>query len=71
MKRKPTCKKYKNDFKRTIVDLYHSGHSVKTLSDEYGVSEFTIYKWIKEFTPLMENLPHQKKSQRFKKRICV
>ena len=35
-----------------MVDLYHSGSSVKDLSSEYGVSEVTIYKWIKDFTPV-------------------
>ncbi|QOS99979.1 transposase [Brevibacterium sp. JNUCC-42] len=47
-------KKYNEDFKRTIVELYHSGQKVKSLSSEYGVSEVTIYKWVKEFTPFGE-----------------
>ncbi len=51
---KKTNKRYNEDFKRTVVDLYHSGYSVKELSSEYGISEVTIYKWIKEFTPLGE-----------------
>ncbi|UAT29134.1 IS3 family transposase [Bacillus badius] len=52
MERKPAGKKYNDDFKKTIVDLYHSGSSVKELSGEYGVSEVTIYKWVKDFTPI-------------------
>ncbi len=52
LERKDKGKKYNNEFKKTIVDLYHSGNSVKELSGEYGVSEVTIYKWIKEFTPI-------------------
>lgn len=52
LKRKPTGKKYNDDFKKTIVDLYQAGNSVKELSSEYGVSEVTIYKWVKEFTPI-------------------
>lgn len=44
--------KYNQDFKKTVVDLYHSGQSVKELSSEYGVSEVTIYKWIKKYTPM-------------------
>ncbi|WP_094702868.1 transposase [Brevibacillus laterosporus] len=47
-------KKYNEDFKRTIVELNHSGQKVKRLSSEYGVSEVTIYKWVKEFTPFGE-----------------
>jgi len=35
-----------------VVDLYHSGQSVINLSSEYGVSEVTIYAWIKKFTPM-------------------
>lgn len=38
--------------KKTIVNLYHYGRSVKELSSEYGESEITIYKWVKEFTPI-------------------
>ncbi|WP_108745578.1 IS3 family transposase [Priestia filamentosa] len=52
MERKRAGKKYNNDFKKTIVDLYHAGNSVKELSSEYGVSEVTIYKWVKAFTPI-------------------
>ena len=51
MKRK---KKYNDDFKKTIVELYHTGSSVSTLSSEYGISEVTIYKWIKSLTPISE-----------------
>ncbi|AYK05658.1 IS3 family transposase [Brevibacillus laterosporus] len=54
MEHKKTNKRYNEDFKRTVVDIYHSGYSVKELSSEYGISEVTIYKWIKEFTPLGE-----------------
>ena len=43
-------KRYNEDFKRTIVDLYHSGSSVKDLSSEYGVTEVSIYQWIKDFS---------------------
>ena len=45
-------KRYNKEFKETIVELYHSGTSVNTLSSEYGVTEVTIYKWIKEHTPI-------------------
>ncbi|MGE7877886.1 transposase [Peribacillus muralis] len=52
MERKNLAEKYNNEFKKTIVDLYHTGNSAKELSGEYGVSEVTIYKWVKEFTPI-------------------
>jgi len=35
-----------------VVDLYHSGQSVKDLSSEYGISEVSIYAWIRELTPM-------------------
>jgi transposase len=43
-----------NDFKKMVVELYHTGSSVSSLSSEYGVSEVTIYKWIKALTPVSE-----------------
>ncbi|KOO47183.1 transposase [Priestia koreensis] len=52
MERKRAGKTYNDEFKKTIVDLYHAGNSVKDLSSEYGVSEVTIYKWVKAFTPI-------------------
>lgn len=52
MSTKNNGKRYNNDFKKMIVDLYHSGSSVKDLSSEYGVSDVTIYKWIKNLTPI-------------------
>lgn len=52
MKRKREQKSYNKEFKKTIVELYHTGSSVSMLSSEYGVSEVTIYKWIKALSPL-------------------
>lgn len=45
-------KKYNEDFKKMVVDLYNSGSSARDLSSEYGVSEVTIYAWIKRFSPI-------------------
>ncbi|MCU9600883.1 transposase [Pallidibacillus thermolactis] len=52
MNTKNNAKRYNDDFKSMVVDLYHSGSSVKDLSSEYGVSNVTIYKWIKDLTPI-------------------
>ncbi len=52
MNTKNNGKRYNDDFKSMVVDLYHSGSSVKDLSSEYGVSNVTIYKWIKDLTPI-------------------
>ncbi len=45
-------KKYNTEFKSMIVELYKTGRAVKDLSREYGVSEVTIYKWIKQLSPV-------------------
>ena len=52
MKHHNNGKRYNDDFRQMIVDLYQSGSSVKELSSEYGVSDVTIYKWIKKLTPM-------------------
>jgi len=52
MKHSNNGKRYNDDFRKMVVDLYHSGQSVRNLSGEYGVSEVTIYAWIKKFTPM-------------------
>jgi transposase len=54
MKDTKNTKKFNEDFKKTIVNLYHSGQSVKALCGEYGISEVTVYKWIKAYTPIGE-----------------
>ncbi|MGG3804293.1 IS3 family transposase [Metabacillus fastidiosus] len=45
-------KRYNQEFKETIINLYRSGTPVNQLSSEYGVSEVTIYKWIKMHSPI-------------------
>nr|WP_157065250.1 IS3 family transposase [Amphibacillus sediminis] len=45
-------KRYNDDFRKMVVDLYCSGQTVRELSSEYGVSEVTIYAWIKKFNPV-------------------
>lgn len=41
-----TKKEYSVDFRKMIVKLYQDGAPVADLTDEYGVSNVTIYKWI-------------------------
>jgi len=45
-------KRYEKDFKKMIVELYHSGSSVTDLEREYGVSRVTIYNWIKNYSEI-------------------
>ena len=52
MKHKNNGKRYNDDFRKMIVDLYQSGQSVRNLSSEYGVSDVTIYAWIKKLSPM-------------------
>lgn len=47
-----TNKKFNEEFKKMVVELYRSGQPVKELSSEYGVSEVTVYKWIKTYSPI-------------------
>ena len=46
--------RYPEEFKRQIVDLQHAGTPVTTLANEYGLVEQTIYKWIKNYSPIVE-----------------
>jgi len=45
-------KRYSDNFHRMVVGLYRSGQSVRDLSREYGVSDLTIYTWIKKVSPM-------------------
>lgn len=47
-----TGKKFNEDFKKMVVDLYNTGSSVKDLCSEYGVSDVSIYRWIKQYSPI-------------------
>ena len=67
-------RKFTNDFKTTIIELYNFGKSVTELASEYGISTQVIYKWLKESksepkTKIPENeelLALRKENQRLK-----
>ena len=40
-------KRYSEEFKKQIIDLYLGGKPVSELAEEYGLVEQTIYKWKK------------------------
>ena len=64
--------RYTEEFKQQIIDLYNSGSSVSYLSREYGVTNVTIYKWIKELSPVQVSAEEQitaKEYEKLKKRI--
>lgn len=47
-----TRNRYDEDFKRTIVELYHNGKTQTSLVKEYGVSQTAISKWIKQYSTI-------------------
>jgi transposase len=42
--------RYDEEFKRTLVDLYHNGKTQASLSKEYGVSLTALSRWIKQYS---------------------
>lgn len=45
-----TGNRYDEDFKRTLVELYHSGKTQCSLIKEYGISQTALSKWIKQYS---------------------
>lgn len=41
---------YDEDFKRTLVELYHNGKTQASLIKEYGISQSALTKWIKQYS---------------------
>jgi transposase len=65
--------RYTDEFKKQLVDLYQAGSSVSYLSRKYGISNVTIYKWIKELTPAKVSEKEEvtpKEYKKMKKRIA-
>ena len=65
--------RYSEEFKQQIVDLHRSGSSVTYLSREYGVANVTIYKWIRELSPVKVSEKGEitsKEYEKMKKRIA-
>ncbi len=65
--------RYSEEFKHQIVDLYNSGSSVSYLSSEYGVTNVTIYSWIKQLSPVKVSEKEEissKDYEKMKKRIA-
>ena len=48
-------RKYTEEFKKQIVELYENGKSVIDLAREYGLIEQTIYKWIHRYESFAKN----------------
>lgn len=48
-------KRYDQEYKDMIVDLFKSGMSLAELSSEYGISKSTINGWIKDVKEIKIN----------------
>ena len=74
-------KRYNEDFKEMIVELYQTGSTVADLSREYGVTKVTIYKWIKQYSEIeidenttvtkKEILEIQKENNKLKEELAI
>ena len=45
-----TKQHYDEDFKRTLVELYHNGQTQASLIKEYGVSQTALSRWVKQYS---------------------
>lgn len=45
-------KRYTEDYKQTIIELYKSGMALGELSSEYGIAKSTISGWVKNTTEI-------------------
>lgn len=46
-------KRYDQDFKKMIVDLYNTKeYTLANLESEYGIPVGTIQRWVKQLTPI-------------------
>lgn len=41
-------KKYTTEFKQQMVSLYQSGKSALDIAREYGISDKSIYQWVRQ-----------------------
>ena len=48
-------RRYDQDYKDMIVDLFKSGMSVSEISSEYGIAKSTINGWIKDVKEIKVN----------------
>ena len=45
-----TKNKYTSEFKKSIVNLYHSGKNYSQIHQEYGVSSSALSNWLKLYS---------------------
>lgn len=44
--------RYDEEFKKSIVSLYHNGKNMTQLSTDYGVSKSAISHWVKQYSTI-------------------
>lgn len=44
-------KRYTEDFKKMIIEVYNTGKPVKEICEEYGVTHASIGKWVNKVQP--------------------
>ena len=42
--------RYDEDFKKSIVSLYHNGKTQTSLCQEYDISQTSLAKWVKQYS---------------------
>lgn len=42
--------RYDEEFKKSLVDLYHNGKTQVSIYQEYGVSQTALTRWIKQYS---------------------
>lgn len=52
---KNTAIRYTPEFKQTLIDLHHKGHTFKELHLEYGPAQDTIRRWVHAATIVATN----------------
>ena len=45
-------KRFNEEFKQTIVDLYNAGKGPTELAREYGISVAAVYQWAEQRQPI-------------------
>jgi transposase len=46
-----TSKRYTDDFKKMILEVYNTGKPIKEICEEYGVSYESVHNWVDKAQP--------------------
>ena len=60
-------KKYDEDFKQMIVELYENKKPVCEIKREYGIPDATLYRWIKKYGKIRTETGETTNNQEMKK----